>query len=95
MLVQGAQGVFYPTQVVLNSASQVNLICAKFSTKIHLESKHCSLSATVVGEIRTNIAQKTQEAVKSRGSDFKVNLEFYLLPMITEKMPFRCADRAS
>lgn len=72
---------------LLDSGSQSNLISKPFCEKLKLNCENINIPLSGVNQIETNITSKTSAKIKSRFDNFETELQFLVLPRITEKLP--------
>lgn len=87
VLVECSNGSKIPARALLDTGSQVSLVCSDFIKKIN--SKVYSDNSTVVGICQgiKNINEKTQLTIKSRLNDFKLSVNCSIVNSITKDLP--------
>lgn len=81
-----------PCRVILDSASHGNFVTDEFCKKLNVKRRSCHTSITGIGEATTTPRQILSLNVVSRVSNFDANLDFLILPKITNKLPLRSFD---
>ena len=79
---------------LLDSGSQSNLISENLCTKLNLKRKKTNIPLSGVSQIETKITNRTKTRIKSRFDNFETELQFLVLPSITEKLPLIAFDKS-
>ncbi|XP_059223205.1 uncharacterized protein LOC131996995 [Stomoxys calcitrans] len=95
VLVSDSFGRFHRARAILDSASQINLMCEKLAQKLLLKRSPCELAAIGVGEVSTTLKKYAVAKLKSSVNETEYNLGFFLLPRITTPKPDRHFDVSS
>ncbi|XP_017471839.1 PREDICTED: uncharacterized protein LOC108363089 [Rhagoletis zephyria] len=87
ILVKDTGGRYHPVRAILDSASQINLMCDYLAQMLRLPKATCLLELNGVSGVRTSITKKAHTVIKSRVNNYEVALQFYILPKITSRKP--------
>ncbi|XP_036347558.1 uncharacterized protein LOC118756930, partial [Rhagoletis pomonella] len=85
--IKGRNGPEIQARALLDSASQLNLMCEPLMQRLKLKWTSCIMTAHSIADSGTNITRKVQASVKSRIGGYETSLEFYVLPKITSFKP--------
>lgn len=81
-----------PCRVILDSASHVHFVTEEFCKKLNVHRKSSNTSIIGIGETKSNPSQLVSLTVASRVTNFNVNLDFFVLPKITNELPLHSFD---
>lgn len=87
ILISNNKNSFLKCRVLLDSGSQSNFISKKFADKLNLPQLKANNSISLLNHNKTQITHKIRTNIKSRINKFNQNVEFYIVPIITEKFP--------
>ncbi|XP_036329865.1 uncharacterized protein LOC118742006 [Rhagoletis pomonella] len=85
--IKGRNGPEIQARALLDSATQLNLMCEPLMQRLKLKWTSCIMTAHSIADSGTNITRKVQASVKSRIGGYETSLEFYVLPKITSFKP--------
>lgn len=78
--------------MILDSGLQVNFVTDAFINKLKVKRKSCNSLITGIGEVTTNSQQFVSLSIASRVSNFNTQLDFLVLPKITNRLPLKSFD---
>jgi len=87
VLIQDASGVYHRARALLDSCSQVNIMCETLFYALNLKRYRADIEICEVGSQTQSVAYKTQSMIRSRINDFNMSLEFMIAPKITGYHP--------
>ncbi|XP_062535420.1 uncharacterized protein LOC134204657 [Armigeres subalbatus] len=87
LMVVDCNGQEHPARALLDSGSQSNIISERLCQLLRL--KRCKLNIPVygVGESSSSVNHSVSASIRSRTSDFELNLAFLVMPRITIDLP--------
>lgn len=83
----------FHARALLDSGSQSNFITRDFCKKANLAESKLSFKIKGIGQNLTNINSQTSVKIKSRFSDFSLNINCLVLPKITDRLPVMSFDK--
>lgn len=87
--VRDNAGFRMPCRAVLDSASHAHFITEDFCSKLNVNRKPSFTSISGIGETKSNPRQCVALTVQSRLSNYQTELEFLILPRITNELPLQ------
>ncbi|XP_050303785.1 uncharacterized protein LOC126741423 [Anthonomus grandis grandis] len=87
VLIQDSQNKWIKCNALLDSGSQCNLMSQSLFNELNLKSERIDIPLSGINQIETKITSRTKTTIKSRFNSFKMDVQFLVLPQITEKLP--------
>ncbi|XP_055643426.1 uncharacterized protein LOC129779768 [Toxorhynchites rutilus septentrionalis] len=82
----------FPGRALLDSGSECNIISAHLSQKLRVKRVKSNVQISGVGQVSASTSEKIQATVKSRLTDYRETMEFYVLSRVTEDLPTTTID---
>lgn len=92
VIMRNASGESTPCRVLLDSGSQSNFISESISQTLKLNKKRVSCTIIGINESAHNASYIASANIESRVSNYKVNIDFYILPRLTGNIPLSKID---
>ncbi|XP_055618443.1 uncharacterized protein LOC129763416 [Toxorhynchites rutilus septentrionalis] len=92
VMVEDYFGNQFPGRALLDSGSECNIISAHLSQKLRVKRVKSNVQISGVGQVSASTSEKIQATVKSRLTDYRETMEFYVLSRVTEDLPTTTID---
>ncbi|XP_025407577.1 uncharacterized protein LOC112681547 [Sipha flava] len=90
--VDDAYGKSHCCRAVLDSGSQLNFISSSCAQRLQLSKTNVSVSISGVGSMSSSTVRLLPCTISALCNDYQLKVEFYSLPIITEKLPSQVFD---
>lgn len=85
--VKDAFGRFVDCRALLDSASQTHFMSSNLANRLNLRKHKVNIPIGGIGDVSTTVKHKVSASISSNYKSFEANLEFLLLPVITDNQP--------
>ncbi|XP_022162437.1 uncharacterized protein LOC111028196 [Myzus persicae] len=92
VIMRNARGESTACRVLLDSGSQSNFMSESISQTLRLNKTRVSCTIIGINESAHNASYMTSANIESRVSNYKVNIDFYILPRLTGNIPLSKID---
>ncbi|XP_076392692.1 uncharacterized protein LOC105661897 [Megachile rotundata] len=94
ILIRDYQGKYQQCRVLLDSASQINLITEELASRLNLQKTKVDIPLSGVDNISTRIKYCIRSNIRSKNSNYSSNLFFYTIPQISSCLPSQRIDHS-
>nr|XP_012135784.1 PREDICTED: uncharacterized protein LOC105661897 [Megachile rotundata] len=92
--IRAYQGKYQQCRVLLDSASQINLITVELASRLNLHKTKVDIPLSGVENISTRIKYCIRTNIRSKNSNYSSNLSFYTIPQISSYLPSQRIDHS-